>query len=569
MKPIRSKILFHVFTLLTVLTVLLGSQPALPARADERITPLIINGGFTWAKAIDGTAIVLNDDVVTDATGSVYMIGQFTGTADFDPGPGTLNIVSAGDYDVYVVKLDSGGALLWAKTMGGTLQEEGGKIALDPYGNVLTTCYSKGTADFDSSPSTYTLSAAGADKEIFVSKLDGNGNFVWARAMGGAGDDAGNAITTDALGYVYTTGTFQGTADFDPGAGTYNLVHSTGTKAGFISKLSSSGTFIWARSMEAASDFSFYAVLVDSNYDVYTTGQFDGTTDLDPGAGVHNLSGFGSFLSHLDTNGNFVHADGFTGTGGSIGNALALDPNGEVYVAGSFYNTLTIGAAFPLYSAGGFDGFIAKTDGQGNFNWAKSIGGLGADSIADIATDSSGEVYSTGWFADTADFDPGPGVFNMTTSFADSNIFVLRLNQSGDFVWAKGLGGNYYEIGRGIALSPNGDVNTVGFFSGPADFDPGAGVYNLTPSGVDSAFISKLSNDIAPVVSSIIRLDTTPTTAATVDFLVTFSESVSGVDTVGPVFDNFSPFITQYITNAVVTNVTGSADTYVVTVKTG
>ena len=93
--------------------------------------------------------------------------------------------------------------------------------------------------------------------------------------------------------------------------------------------------------------------------------------------------------------------------------------------------------------------------------------------------------------------------------------------------------------------------------------------YLPTGSGINMGFISKLSNDTAPTVTSITRLDTTPTTAATVDFLVTFSESVTGVDTTGPVFDNFTPFVTPYITNAAVTNVTGSADTYIVTVKTG
>ncbi len=122
----------------------------------------------------------------------------------------------------------------WAKAMGGTGVDAGSSIAVDASGNVYTTGDFRGTADFDPGIGTFTLSSAGSD--IFISKLDAAGNLVWAKAMGGTSSDGGNSIAVDASGHVYTTGRFGGTADFDPGVGTFTLT-SAGSGDIFISKL--------------------------------------------------------------------------------------------------------------------------------------------------------------------------------------------------------------------------------------------------------------------------------------------------------------------------------------------
>src|SRR5674476_671097 len=113
-------------------------------------------------------------------------------------------------------------SLVWAKNMGGASDDYVNSIAVDASGNVYTTGYFLGTVDFDPGAGTYNLTSAGG-YDIFISKLDASGNFVWAKNMGGASDDRGTSIAVDASGNVYTTGSFRGTADFDPGAGTYNL----------------------------------------------------------------------------------------------------------------------------------------------------------------------------------------------------------------------------------------------------------------------------------------------------------------------------------------------------------
>jgi hypothetical protein len=200
------------------------------------LTALAGDGDFVWAKQMGGTDYDVGQGIAVDMAGNVYTTGYFQGTADFDPGPGSFNLTSTGNEDIFVSKLDSAGNLVWAKQMGGTSGDAGQDIAVDAAGNVYTTGFFYSTVDFDPGPGTFNLTSTG-DTDIFVSKLDSAGNFVWAKQMGGTDPDAGYDIAVDAAGNVYTTGYFWGTADFDPGPGSFNLT-SAGFSDIFVSKLS-------------------------------------------------------------------------------------------------------------------------------------------------------------------------------------------------------------------------------------------------------------------------------------------------------------------------------------------
>ena len=119
-------------------------------------------------------------------------------------------------------------------------------ISSDAIGNIYTTGYFAGTVDFDPGNGITTLDPTGAD--IFVHKMDSSGNFIWARSFGGIGEDRGLSLKVDDLGNVYTTGAFNGTADFDPSTGTANLT-SNGFQDAFVSKLNANGDFVWVKQM--------------------------------------------------------------------------------------------------------------------------------------------------------------------------------------------------------------------------------------------------------------------------------------------------------------------------------
>ena len=333
------------------------------------------------------------------------------------------------------------------------------------------------------------------------------GDFVWAKSMSGTGADIAFSIFIDSSGNVYTTGRFAGTVDFDPGAGTSNLTSVGGTDI-FISKLDSSGNFVWAKSVGSTSSDVANSISIDSSSNIYTTGRFRNTVDFDPGAGVLNLTSAGGddiFISKLDSNGDFLWAKSMGGRTNDRGSSIATDSSGNVYTTGRFTGTVDFdpGAGTSnLTSVGSDDIFLSKLNSSGDFVWAKSVGSTSSDVANSISIDSSGNVYTTGYIYDTADFDPGVGIFNLTP-VGDADIFISKLDSSGNFVWAKSMGGTANDQGLSTSIDSSGNIYTTGYFAGTVDFDPGAGTSNLTSaSGSNDIFILKLG-DTAPTLTEV------------------------------------------------------------------
>jgi predicted transcriptional regulator len=386
---------------------------------------------------------------------------------------------------------------------GGTGDDYGRSVAVDSSGNVYTTGPFLNTVDFDPGSGTANLTSNGG-KDVFVSKLDSSGNYVWAKSFGGTSTDYGYSVAVDSSGNVYTTGTFEGTGDFDPGSGTTNLTSNGGTDV-FVSKLDSSGNYVWAKSFGGTSTDYGYSVAVDSSGNVYTTGYFKNTVDFDPGSGTTNLTSNGSndvFISKLDSSGNYVWAKSFGSTNTELGYG-AVDSSGNVYTTGYFKNTVDFdpgSGTTNLTSNGGQDVFVSKLDSSGDLVWAKSFGGPMTDFGRSVAVDSSGNVYTTGTFEGTGDFDPGSGTTNLTSN-GGTDVFVSKLDSSGNYVWAKSFGGTHLEYGFSVAVDSSGNVYTTGYFKSElVDFDPGSGTANLTHDGTGCAgyaadvFVSKLDS---------------------------------------------------------------------------
>lgn len=401
--------------------------------ADIFVSKLNASGNFVWAKAMGGIGHNYGNFIAVDVSGNVYTTGDFKGTADFDPSAGSFNLTSGGGEDIFISKLDSFGNFVWAKSMGAINGDYGYSIVVDTSSNVYTTGYFNGTVDFDPGAGSFNLTSAGME-DIFISKLNAFGNFVWAKSMGAANSDYGHSLTVDASSNVYTVGAFNGAVDFDPGAGSFNLTSAGGPGDIFISKLDASGNFVWAKAMGGISNDSGHSIALDTSGNVYTTGYFYGTADFNPGAGSYNLTsvaGGDIFISKLDAFGNFVWAKVMAGTGSDFGRSIVVDSFGNVYTAGYFDGTVDFdpGAGnFTLTTAGGFDIFISKLDTFGNFVWTKKMGGTTPDFGRAIAIDALGDVYTTGRFYGTVDFNPGVGNFNIVSA-GDSDIFVHKLSQ--------------------------------------------------------------------------------------------------------------------------------------------
>lgn len=392
-------------------------------------------GNLLWAHKIDNDIDFNIAKVAVDKQNNVYVTGYYRGVSDLDPTSGVSTFTSNGLSDCFIIKLNANGNFIWAKSFGGSTFDVGVNFAFDASNNMYLMGSYENTVDFDPDLGVSNVTSNGV-YDIFISKFDINGNFIWVKSFGGSSDDTGGGIQIDAQGNIYFNGAFQGFGDFDPNAGTQNLF-STGAADIFMAKLNNAGNLVWAKSMGSSTyDNGADLVLDKKGTTIYVTGQFENTIDFDPNAGTSNLTSAGSadiYINKFDTAGNLIWAKSFGGIGYDRINGIKLDSVENVYVAGGYDGVAdfdpSAGTA-SLTSNGGMDLYISKLDSNGVFMFAKSFGGADFDLMKSIDVDKHGSIYTTGLFTGTVNFDPN-NTFNLSAySAADFDVFIQKLNQS-------------------------------------------------------------------------------------------------------------------------------------------
>jgi uncharacterized repeat protein (TIGR01451 family) len=475
--------------------ILYGEQPQLQRRAKPSSVLLFFFFFFSffagysqvyqWAKKMGGANDEFGGSVTTDNLGNVYTTGYFSGTnVDFDPGPSTFTLSSAGNRDVFITKFDANGNFIWAKRAGSsTGTDQGSWIVADPAGNIYIAGVFGGTADFDPGPGTYNLSSLSGGA-CFVMKLDPAGNFAWARVLTGASGNAyGSHICMDRTGNLYTTGWFIGTIDFDPGAGVATQAahnNSLGYRDVFICKMDANGNYIWAKIMGGNAQDYAYGADIGSDGSIYTIGTFQGTADFDPSADTLLLISTGgddAYITKLDSMGNLIWARQ-TGTGlYDYGSCVTVNDSDEVYISGDFNMAK-----------------VQKLDRNGNFLWSKNFDtGVTPYSYMyayGVGLDPRNNICLVGLFKGTVDFDPGPAIHNVYAPSIDAS-FILNLDADGDFISTAALSTITYVRAFYMHMDNVGNVYLTGEFAGTTDFDPSAAVVNLTSVGGRDVFVAK------------------------------------------------------------------------------
>jgi len=270
---------------------------------------------FGFAAGIGSTADDYGFSVAADAASNVYATGGFQGTVDVDPGAAQTLLASAGSYDGYLVKSAPSGAVLWARSFGGTSSDIAHGVALAADGGVLVTGEFSGTATVG----TTVLTSAGS-ADIFLAKWDADGNFLWAQSVGGTGYDRGDALAVGPDGSIAITGWYNGTVDFDPGAGVTNFTSSGGDDI-FVCKFNAAGGFLWAQAVGGIGADHGKSVAFGPDGSVSVAGYFSDTVDFDPGAGSVSYTSAGgtdAFVAQFDTAGSLAWANAFGGANSDV-----------------------------------------------------------------------------------------------------------------------------------------------------------------------------------------------------------------------------------------------------------
>jgi hypothetical protein len=232
--------------------------------------------------------------------------------------------------------------------------------------------------------------------------------------------------------------------------------------------------------------------VVDATGDLYVTGLFNGTVDMDPGPGTMTLTSAGSadiFVLKFAADGPLLWARSFGGPGTDIAFGMAVDPQGNVLVTGGYHQTVTFGSGGPSLTSGGdYDVFVLKLDPQGNVLWARGIGGNAFDAAFSIAVDGEGNAVLAGYITGTVDMDPGPGSFPLTSA-GSADAFVLKLDPQGGFLWARRFGGTANDQADAVAVHADGRVVVAGRYLLTAEVGPGPGLPPITSQGNADLFL--------------------------------------------------------------------------------
>ena len=458
-----------------------------------------------WVGRVAGSGFEQVWDLHIDDSDNTYTTGNFSGTTKFIDANGTTSVPSNGDQDAFMVKYDSEGNILWYTAFGGSEDDYCYGVTTDSDNNVFITGAFKGSVDFDPT-GTGDVRTSADNFDIFICKYNEDGEYQWTKTIGSGNRDEAKSITTDVNDDIYITGRFLRETDFDPGTGVAELNGANSTPDAFLLKLDNDGNYQWAHKIGSSSGLEIGEVVKDGkDGSVILCGGFDSTVDFDPGTGTSELFGAGLseiYFTKFDYNGDFRWVKSFQGDGYETCQDLAVDQDGNIYATGWFRDAADFdtGSGVTLFtSEGAEDSFIAKLNPQGNTIWARQIGSPSLEWSYSIAVDEVGDVYTTGFFYSTVDFDPGSGKTELTSEGIE-DVFITKLTTDGNFDWAKQVGGSGSDAGYGIEIGDNGDIFIIGSHWGTADLDPESTTFNLNNNGSSDVFVLKINQE---VISSI------------------------------------------------------------------
>jgi len=455
-----------------------------------------------WAGKFGGNGEDVVKKMFVDPSGNSYTTGYFTDVANFAITGTPVVLTGEGNYDVFIQKTNSSGELEWARSIGSESGEYGTAITADAMGNVYVSGVFDAPIDIDPGVGVSTLIPIG-DLDIFIVKLDTDGNFIWGKSVGGDDYDESTGIGVDESGAVYLSGYFNETADFDPGAGVTEFT-SNGLLDCFVAKYDASGNFVWAKHYGGSNIEVPLSLKVMNEGRCYVSGLFKQTVDFDPGAAVFSMTSNGTapYVLVLESSGDFVRALKLTSSQSGNCYDLDVDPLGNMYLAGTFHGTVDLdpGAGNVEYTSQFDNGFIVKLTPEGEFIWGKNIESNEMIVLYSIDVNSIGNVLVSGYMESTTDFNPDSSIeFNLTPAPQNATgAFISELDVNGDFVRAAGYGGCNFIDYHAAYFDDADNLYISGAFETTVDINPNSLIEQLVATaGFRDNYLIKIKSIFA------------------------------------------------------------------------
>ena len=475
-----------------------GYYDTFVSKFDSNLTSLLSStflGGTSFSEA---------NSMVIDAEGNILVTG-YTNSTDYPTTPGAYNTsINSLFYDVFVTKLNSNLTSLVSSTfIGGTSEDYGQSIAIDPGGNIFITGYTVGYSSYDypTTPGAYDTSRNGGT-DVVVSKLNNNlTSLLSSTLLGGAGGSGGDIIYSsviDSGGNLFITG-YTSSPGYPVTPGTYN---ASGGNV-FVSKFDNTLTNLLASTFIGGGYGN--GISIDSSGNIFVTGLATSSSyPTTPGAYDTSFNGvWDVFVSKLDNSLSSLLASTFLGgSSDEQGYSVAIDPEGNIFVTGDTYSSnypVTSGAYNPSYSPGYYEVFVSKLDHNLSSLLASTYVGKGSGFA--LAIDSSENIFVIGR-TDSSNYPTTPGAYD--TSYNGSyDLFVSKFNNNLSSLLASTyLGGGNSDEGYSIAIDFGGNIFITGY-TWASDFPTTPGAYDTSYNGpYGDAFVSKFNNTLSSLLAS-------------------------------------------------------------------
>ncbi|HOF01216.1 MAG TPA: hypothetical protein PLO40_01720 [Spirochaetota bacterium] len=463
-----------------------------------------------WAKSVTaGTSYSFFRSVAVDSLGNIYAAGCQEGTGSYTYGEGvSVAGTCSGDYsyNVVLVKYDSSGTALWAKSVtAGTKNSWFYSVAVDSSGNIYAAGYQSGTGSYTygegvSVSGTYAGSSSYNGNNVVLVKYNSSGTALWAKSVtAGTNDSSFYSVAVDSSGNIYAAGSQRGTESYTYGEGVSVAGSSSGRNVVLV-KYNSSGAALWAKSVTAGTNSSYFnSVAIDSSGNIYAAGNQEGTESYTYGEGVSvagSSSGRNVVLVKYNSSGAALWAKSVTaGTNSSYFNSVAIDSSGNIYAAGNQEGTesYTYGEGVSVAGIPAWNNVIlVKYNSSGTALWAKSVtAGTSYSAFGPVAVDSSGNIYAAGVQSGAENCTYGDGV-SVAGTYADgSSVVLVKYNSSGAALWAKSVTtGTKNSWFGSVAVDSSGNVYAAGDQEGTGSYTYGDGV-SVAGTGLSNAVIVK------------------------------------------------------------------------------
>lgn len=376
---------------------------------------LTADGKHVWSKRFGDAVNQMPYSLALDSTGSIYIVGEMSGSIDFGDGK---TVTSSGSQDAFVAKFDPDGKVMWSRLFGDSSSQSAKSVAITPTNQVIVA----GTFYGVIALTGIELPTNGTGSDIFVLKLDSSGFDVGARKYGGMSSEDLMDMTVDSTGAVLMTGSFYDTIDL----GSLGSFLSAGSTDAFVLKLKPDLSEEWVRIYGDAEIQRGGAIVTSTKDDVFVIGDFVGSMVLGDGSTIMAPDQQRAvFLVSVGPDGAFRWAKS-TGTAQSFyaRQTLTVDPSTQSIIAAGFYDgTLDFGGG-PL-TALIVDGFTTKIGWDGSFISSAHFGGPLIDAFFDVAVSPTGDLFVSGAHQGPVDF--GGGILETPPGPDDLQALLIRL----------------------------------------------------------------------------------------------------------------------------------------------